>query len=876
MFWNQANALFRKNLSYHKRHVRSNLRIVLFPIVVFTLIGIAMHYFKKNTAPKDYVPSYQTEEAPALLQVPYSIYRVVRSKSMSSTDFPDASCRKRKDSCPATILITGENRTFGEGVAKAMLISPPHNNSNGLVGTSIGTDTQFVRYGGHKYQVQSNCLNSSPPSMNDYISCVEGLPLWRMSYSEINNELYKGYKNGNPEGMINEIMGAYDFQNSSTKGFNVNIGYNSTYRVSSPDQELNPYMVRVQKAENMITNGFLQFLRGPSTKMILESVSETPILNFSNPSDLEDPMVILFVWMIHQLFPVFLQSLVYEKQQKLRMMMAMHGLGNEAYWMIMYLYFLVISIVYICAYLVAGTLAGLPIFIKNSVSVQFIFYFVFLNLQISMSFLLSPLFKRANGASVFGVFMVFGTGLLGAFLFNSWVQDPSINRICIMALEVYPGFALYRGIEELKDYGKGANMARTFGIQWRHLKDDTSAMREVLIIMTFTWLIFVLIAYCVDNISSLRSRLSFLVKSRMNTSSSSNSDMEPNMFVQMEKEDITLERKKVEQLQNGPNSLYSVICYDLKKIYPGRDGNPDKYAVKGAHLALSRGECFGMLGPNGAGKTTFISMMNGLLEPTSGTASIEGLDLRNQMHMIHTIMGVCPQYDLIWDTLTGREHLRFYGRLKNLSGSSLKKAVDDSLRGVDLLQDGNKFAGKYSGGMKRRLSVAIALIGNPKIVYLDEPSTGLDPASKNKLWEVILEAKKDRTIILTTHSMEEAERLCDRIGIFADGGFQCLGSSDELKSRYGGSYILTITTTPEIIEEVQGVIEGLCPGATRRYCLSGTQKFELPKTNIKKSEIFGAVKLAKKRFPIQTWGVTETTLEDVFIKVAVEADSSIV
>ncbi|KAK4485767.1 hypothetical protein RD792_008413 [Penstemon davidsonii] len=737
---------------------------------------------------------------------------------MSSTDFPDASCRKRKDSCPATILITGENRTFGEGVAKAMLISPPPNNkSNGLVGTSRETKTQFSNDlfdGGYTYQVQSNCLNSSPPSMDNYIdvACVEGLPLWRMSYSEINNELYKGYKNGNPEGMINEIMGAYDFQNSSTKGFNVNIGYNSTYRVRSPDQELNPNVVRVQKAENMITNGFLQFLRGPSTKMILESVSETPFLKFEYP-DFDQPamMVILYVWMIHQLFPVFLQSLVYEKQQKLRMMMAMHGLGNEAYWMIMYLYFLVISILYICAYLVAGTLAGLPIFIKNSVSVQFTFYFVFMNLQISMSFLLSPLFKRAKGASVFGVFMVFGTGLLGAFLFRSWVQDPSINRIWIMALEVYPGFALYRGIDELEDYGKGAAKARTFGIQWRHLKDNTSAMREVLIIMTFTWLVFVLIAYCVDNISSLRSRLSFLTKSQMNTSSSSNSDMEPNMFAQMEKEDITLERKKVEQLQNGPNSLYSAICYDLKKIYPGRDGNPDKYAVKGAHLALPRGECFGMLGPNGAGKTTFISM-----------------------------------------------------------------AVDDSLRGVDLLQDGNKLAGKYSGGMKRKLSVAIALIGNPKIVYLDEPSTGLDPASKNKLWEVILEAKKDRTIILTTHSMEEAERLCDRIGIFADGGFQCLGSSDELKSRYGGSYILTITTTPEIIEEVQGVIEGLCPGATRTYCLSGTQKFELPKTNIKKSEIFGAVKLAKKRFPIQTWGVTETTLEDVFIKVAVEADSSIV
>ncbi|KAG8366123.1 hypothetical protein BUALT_Bualt17G0043100 [Buddleja alternifolia] len=177
--------------------------------------------------------------------------------------------------------------------------------------------------------------------------------------------------------------------------------------------------------------------------------------------------------------------------------------------------------------------------------------------------------------------------------------------------------------------------------------------------------------------------------------------------------------------------------------------------------------------------------------------------------------------------------------------------------------------------MKRRLSVAIALIGNPKIVYLDEPSTGLDPATRNKLWEVLQNAKKDKTIILTTHDMEEAGRLSDRIGIFADGSFQCLGSPDELKNRYGGYYNFTITTTHENVENVHDMVKDLCPNAKRTYLLSGTQKFELPKAEIKKSDIFGAVNCAKKRFPVQTWGVTETTLEDVFIKVASEADSSI-
>jgi ABC-type multidrug transport system ATPase subunit len=127
-----------------------------------------------------------------------------------------------------------------------------------------------------------------------------------------------------------------------------------------------------------------------------------------------------------------------------------------------------------------------------------------------------------------------------------------------------------------------------------------------------------------------------------------------------------------------------------------------------------------MLGPNGAGKTSFISMMIGLVPPTSGTAYIHGMDIKTDMDAIYTNMGVCPQHDLLWETLTGREHLLFYGRLKNLKGTELLKAVDDSLKSVNLFHGGvgDKQVGKYSGGMKRRLSVAMSLIGDPKVLPL--------------------------------------------------------------------------------------------------------------------------------------------------------------
>ena len=156
----------------------------------------------------------------------------------------------------------------------------------------------------------------------------------------------------------------------------------------------------------------------------------------------------------------------------------------------------------------------------------------------------------------------------------------------------------------------------------------------------------------------------------------------------------------------------------------------------------------------------------------------------------------------------------FYGRLKNLQGAALDAAVDEALKSVNLAEAATrqKLSGEYSGGMKRRLSVAISLIGNPLVVYLDEPSTGLDPASRHQLWEAILKAKKDRTIILTTHSMEEAEVLCDKIGIFVAGELRCFGAPQNLTHRYGSNYSLTVTVNHGMLAQAKDLLTNLAPG----------------------------------------------------------------
>merc|ERR1711968_410963 len=160
-------------------------------------------------------------------------------------------------------------------------------------------------------------------------------------------------------------------------------------------------------------------------------------------------------------------------------------------------------------------------------------------------------------------------------------------------------------------------------------------------------------------------------------------------------------------------------------------------------------------------------------------------------------MGVCPQHDVLWGSLTAREHLLFYGRLKGFTGQNLTKMVDIALKAVNLKKFRTMLSCEYSGGMKRRLSCANSLIGNPQLVYLDEPSTGLDPASRHKLWNVIRKHRVHSAMVLTTHSMEESEVLCDRLAIMADGKLRCIGTAAELKAKFGQGYKFSVSVKGE-------------------------------------------------------------------------------
>jgi len=212
----------------------------------------------------------------------------------------------------------------------------------------------------------------------------------------------------------------------------------------------------------------------------------------------------------------------------------------------------------------------------------------------------------------------------------------------------------------------------------------------------------------------------------------------------------------------------------------------DVRAVDGLTLEISEAEVFGLLGPNGSGKTTTINCLTGLLKPTSGTIRVGGYDVQKEGQRAREIMGVSPQETAVFDCLTGRENVALFGSLYSVPKASLGARVDYAMEKVGLMDDAGRRVGKYSGGMKRRVSIAMALVTDPRIVLLDEPTVGMDPQSRRAVWDFILELRdKGKTVVLTTHYMEEAEELCDKVGIIDHGRLMALGSPADLKAKYG-------------------------------------------------------------------------------------------
>lgn len=613
-----------------------------------------------------------------------------------------------------------------------------------------------------------------------------------------------------------------------------------------------------------------------------------------------------FPFVLFMLMPIIMSLIMYEKENRLREIMKMMGLKMSVYWLVTYILFFLEYVVLMVVFWVAGAMVGLNFFTLHSPSIIFAYLFIWGHVLIAFSMMLTVFFSKTRTAVAVGFILIFAFVFGGYMVFETLSNDSATPESAFYAWQWLPPMAFMRATVFIVN-----SSSRSFRVDLSNWHD--SPLPELFGWLVVEWFACLLIMYYCEKVLSVgygvRSHPLFCIsrefwckKARkagcdvdeadsFEMSAGRTSSLETGLLAAASKQsvhsqdeaedgsdDVAAEARRVRA--GTVESGYRVRIDGLRKVFPSRGGAPEKIAVDNVFLGVAPNECLGLLGPNGAGKTTTISMMCGLFEPSGGNAFVGTKSIRDpdDLQIIHQNMGVCPQHDVLWEDLTAREHLRFYGRLKGLVGKELQEEIDAVLEDVKLSFAANRRAGTYSGGMKRRLSVANTLIGSPRVVYLDEPSTGLDPSARRTLWDCITAAKGDgKSIVLTTHSMEEADALCDRLSIMARGKVRCVGKAAELKLRFGAGY--TFTMSVDVADDHDGsrleaadqfVRQRLFPSANMLSApIAGAMQYEVANTDVDLSRVFEVMEDPQLRedMGIIDWGITETTLEECFLKI---------
>lgn len=303
------------------------------------------------------------------------------------------------------------------------------------------------------------------------------------------------------------------------------------------------------------------------------------------------------------------------------------------------------------------------------------------------------------------------------------------------------------------------------------------------------------------------------------------------------------------------NNRLAIQIFALTKRFDGL------MAVDSISLEIRRGELFSLLGPNGAGKTTTINMLCCLLKPTSGTASIMGYDIMKEPFRVKELIGVSPQETLLSEHLNSWENLSLIARVHGIGSKELKQRSEELLETMGLTERAKDRVGKFSGGMKRRLNLIMALVPGPEILFLDEPTLGLDPQSRRAIWDYIAELKGKKTILLTTHYLEEADVLSDRVGIIDEGKIVALGTPDELKNNISETNTMIISAENLSAEAIEGL------RTSDRYAeidnVSGKLKVSGKYLNFREVIDY----LYSQDVTIYSAALEQPTLEDVFLKI---------
>lgn len=558
------------------------------------------------------------------------------------------------------------------------------------------------------------------------------------------------------------------------------------------------------------------------------------------------------------------KGIAYEKEKKLKESMKMMGLSTPMYWISWFVKCLLYQLIVI---IIITILFHIPMGEKGKLlnyshpTMFFFFILFYIIATIAFCFMISTFFNKANSAAFAAGILFFLTYFPVFFLSGDRYEGMSQGEK--MSACLLSNVAMSFGINAfmiLEGTGEGA--------QWNNFYlpgtvDDNFSLLDAMIMLWVDTVLYMLIAWYVDNINPGDAGVA-----------------QPPWFIFMPSYWCGSKRKYNYE-NNGVESVHSqyferdpagaqvgISIRHLKKSFG------QKVAVRDTSLNIFEGQITALLGHNGAGKTTTISMLTGFLEPSGGNAIVNGYDIQTDISSVRKTLGLCPQHNILFDLLTVEEHLEFFAKLKGCPRKDVSKEVNDMIEVLGLEQKRMALSSTLSGGQKRKLSVGIALIADSKTVILDEPTSGMDPAARRQTWDILQKYRQGRTIILTTHFMDEADILGDRIAIMTDGVVKCCGTSLFLKKLYGAGYHMVIVKSKSCnVDNLTKMIQSYIPTANKASEISAEVSYLLPFSESPRFEkLFTDIEKNFSQLGITSFGISATTMEEVFLKVGEGAE----
>lgn len=554
-----------------------------------------------------------------------------------------------------------------------------------------------------------------------------------------------------------------------------------------------------------------------------------------------------------------------EKEHRLKDTMTMMGLYDSAFWLSWgLLYAALVTTMSILMSVIATYTALFP---NSNFLVIFLLIFLYGISSIFFSFLLTPLFKKPKFASTVGSMLtvVFGCLSLFTVLMRDFPQ-PLVWLLCLLSPSAFSiGIAQVVYLEAQGD-----------GAVFSSLLNGPHPLYVPLLMLVLDSALYLLLAIYLDQVlpgefGSRRSLLFFLKPSYW--SKGGRRYVEVNAGCDTEANGTPGGAVSIEPISPEFRGKEAIRINNIRKVYKEKDNVVE--ALRGLSFDIFEGQITALLGHSGAGKSTLLNVLCGICPPTSGSASVYGAPVGDvaERREMKQLVGICPQFNIIFDVLTVEEHLRVFAAIKGIPRGDIDQEVSKVLKDLDLEKIMTAQAKNLSGGQKRKLSVGIAILGDPKILLLDEPTAGMDPCSRHQVWTLLKSRRTERVTVLSTHYMDEADILADRKAVISQGQLKCVGSSLYLKTKCGVGYHLRMSISETCdADKVSSVVQSHVPKAELSRRHESELTFTLP---FESMDTFPGLFSELDSCPllgITHYGVSMTTLEDVFLRLEAEAE----